>query len=586
MKIDFFKHLQKIIFIVLVFSAFGLLLSRNTPPTQAQINPLSDQDGDGLITGADARIVSPPESTSCPVCVDVTGDGIVDEKDEKRVRYYFGYKSREGKTYRLVDLNRDNEIDQGDVNIVNNYKGQTSAGGTFGLDQPKELGYGYKARTLVLLFEDDVSEETKQNIFAQHNLSKIRDFYGSSQMYVSTQNDDLDGLIKELKGSHTEIKEASKHSFYGEAQTNDPYWNQQWGAQLMRFQETWFTETTGVPNVKVAVLDTGVWLDHPDLSGVNFVDIYDAISRSTDPADINDTEGHGTAMIGILAANINNGIAIAGLAPNVSVMPVKILEDVDDLGLCFTFNFEEGLQWAIDHGADIISMSFGCGQSGTTDSRLTYANTIEKITLVAAAGNAGSSEGAIYPANHQNVIGVGAIGQDGFGQYICSDSNRGPGVDVYAPGLHTPALHNNPQVKDGTRIITGCATSPSTVYYAAVHALRRSVCKDDKDNDDYCANIIVTFGDYNRNEYYPDAWSSAWYSNCFKVDFVHDHYIDFLDNYLIAYFWGTQTGHPQYQQRFDVQPFPGGDGDIDVGDVQFAWGRPYHQTCPSWHLHQ
>ena len=121
--------------------------------------------------------------------------------------------------------------------------------------------------------------------------------------------------------------------------------------------------STGDPSVVVAVLDTGIDAAHPEFAG-RLVPGFDALTGLADsPGDFsptNDDEGHGTHVSGTVAAAANNGLGIAGIAPNTSIMPVKILDSTGegDFG-----DMVVGMNWAISHGARIITMSLG----GTLD---------------------------------------------------------------------------------------------------------------------------------------------------------------------------------------------------------------------------
>jgi subtilisin family serine protease len=147
------------------------------------------------------------------------------------------------------------------------------------------------------------------------------------------------------------------------AATNDPLFSQQWGLQQINADEAWAT-STGAGQV-IAVVDSGVDLSHPDLSaklvaGVTFSGCADQPNGcgNGDWRSGNTTGApspHGTHVAGIAAASTNNGIGVAGVAPDARIMPVKAL--TEDGG-----SFEEiaaGIRWAVDHNADVITMSLG-----------------------------------------------------------------------------------------------------------------------------------------------------------------------------------------------------------------------------------
>ncbi|MDH7477382.1 MAG: S8 family serine peptidase, partial [Candidatus Bathyarchaeota archaeon] len=208
---------------------------------------------------------------------------------------------------------------------------------------------------------------------------------------------------------------------------NDPYWSWQWGPQKIEADWAWNT-TIGDPSVLVAVVDTGIDWDHPDLAA-NYVSLgYDWVNNDYNPMD---DHGHGTHCAGIIAAVINNGIGIAGLA-QVQIMAEKGL---DAGGSGYEDWLANAIIHAVDQGADIISMSWG----GYFHSELIY-EAIKYaydsgVLLVAAAGNDGIST-KMFPAGYDEVIAVAATNQyDGqpwwtnYGDWI---ELAAPGVDIYS----------------------------------------------------------------------------------------------------------------------------------------------------------
>src|SRR5439155_6411063 len=132
---------------------------------------------------------------------------------------------------------------------------------------------------------------------------------------------------------------------------NDPRFGEQWGLQRIGAQTAWDT-TTGSGSVVVAVVDTGVDLGHPDLQG-HLVDGHNFVRKDRPPQDDN---GHGTHVAGTIAATLNNNIGIVGVAPGVSIMPIKALSRT---GAGVDEPAARGIRWAVDHGAWVINLSFG-----------------------------------------------------------------------------------------------------------------------------------------------------------------------------------------------------------------------------------
>lgn len=163
----------------------------------------------------------------------------------------------------------------------------------------------------------------------------------------------------------------------------------------------------------------------PDLAGTLFVPGYDFIN---DDSHANDDEGHGTHVAGTIAQSTNNGLGVAGVAFNCSIMPVKVLSCA---GSGTYAEVADGIYFAVDNGADVINLSLGgSAPSATLENAVAYAYN-NGVTVVAAAGNDGSST-IIYPAAYDDyVIAVGATRYD---QQLAYYSNYGPSLDVVAPG--------------------------------------------------------------------------------------------------------------------------------------------------------
>jgi len=236
---------------------------------------------------------------------------------------------------------------------------------------------------------------------------------------------------------------------------------------------TW-EETKGDENIIIAILDTGVDLNHPDLIDKIYSSGYDFIN---DDSDATDDHAHGTHVAGIAAAETNNGEGIAGVAWNCKILPVKIL---DDLGDGSTFELAEGIIWAADNGADVINLSLGADFPSTTlENALKYAYDMN-VVIVASAGNDG---GAVdYPAAYDDYcLAVAATDyNDERVDFSNSgglwESNYGPEIDVAAPGARiistVPTWFWGP---DYIPYAWGDGTSQAAPHVAGLAALIKSV---------------------------------------------------------------------------------------------------------------
>jgi len=196
----------------------------------------------------------------------------------------------------------------------------------------------------------------------------------------------------------------------------------------------------GAQGTKVAVLDTGIayrnngkqFLRSPDFASGQFVKGYDFVANDRLPLDEN---GHGTHVAGTIGEKTNNGIALTGLAYRAGLMPVRVL---DRFGSGQADDIARGIRFAVDHGADVINMSFNFGcrkRVPVINEELRRAHHMGVVT-VASIGNLGAETCVAPPATGPGVIGVGGTTQGGcLGAY----SLTGKGVDVVAPGGGTPA---------------------------------------------------------------------------------------------------------------------------------------------------
>lgn len=203
---------------------------------------------------------------------------------------------------------------------------------------------------------------------------------------------------------------------------DDPYYAAcQTALKIMSPEPAW-SISTGSPAVPVAILDTGATFNHEDLSGKYLLG-YDFVNNDNDPTD---DQGHGTMVSGIIGANTNNSLGIAGAAGSASLLPVKVM---DNNGSGTWSNVALGIIFAADKGAKVINMSLGGPtDSSTVKSAVDYAYN-KGVVLVASAGNSNSA--VEYPAAYPNVISVSAV--DNYDEKA-GFSNYGPEVDFTAPG--------------------------------------------------------------------------------------------------------------------------------------------------------
>jgi subtilisin family serine protease len=275
--------------------------------------------------------------------------------------------------------------------------------------------------------------------------------------------------------------------------SNDTYFPNQWGLKNtgqsggtagidINVEGAWAI-TTGSSSRKIAIIDTGVDLNHPDLVN-NLLPGFDAFTNSSNGgAPTNTTEGdfpHGTKCAGVVAAQGNNSKGIIGVAYGCKILPVT----AGASGYINTDAAADGINWAWHHGADVISMSYGDFLTPLTealalDSAITYGRNGKGCVLVACAHNQGQTN-VTYPASSDQVIAVGALSRNGL---RLNYSNHGPNLNVMGPGdgIYTTCMlgtTENTVINDGANgVYTSdfSATSAATPHVAGVAALILSV---------------------------------------------------------------------------------------------------------------
>lgn len=227
--------------------------------------------------------------------------------------------------------------------------------------------------------------------------------------------------------------------------------------------------------VRIAVVDSGVDVSHPDLAG-RVTDTYNAVDGST---DVTDAVGHGTFVAGVAAATADNGIGIAGASAGASVMAVKVADPAGDV---FADKEAAGIIWAADHGANVINLSLGSTSPDQVESDAVAYAVGKGVLVVAAAGNSGSTSPS-YPAAYPKVVAVGATDATGS---RASFSQYGPWVTLAAPGTSirsTTPTAGSDFFPDTSGYASGDGTSFSTPLVAAEAALlwshRRGASADD-----------------------------------------------------------------------------------------------------------
>ena len=220
---------------------------------------------------------------------------------------------------------------------------------------------------------------------------------------------------------------------------NDQYFNIQWGMQRIGMESVWDVNRNLGAGIIVAVIDTGIYDNHPDFAGTTILtDIdYDFVDDDTDtrptaicliPGVGKFAESHSTFVSGIIAATKDNSKGVSGLAP-VDILPIRVL---GTCGSGYTSDVAAGIRYAADNGADVINLSLGSSVATQVElDAVNYAHAAG-VVLVAAAGNDGDGDNLpSYPASYANVISVSAVANDNsfapYSQHVSSNELAAPG---------------------------------------------------------------------------------------------------------------------------------------------------------------
>lgn len=382
------------------------------------------------------------------------------------------------------------------------------------------LRYG---EAIVTLAEDKgTSKNSKTNLFGElekrHKLVSLSGASRSTKLVKARQDSDLltsksthpkfeffssrglrekavtQHLVKALLEDPSVERAQPNYIYFPTKITNDTLLSDMWNLSQISIPQAWEI-SSGDPAVVVAVIDTGVLSNHPDLSG-RAVHGYDFISRSdntdgdgidTDPEDsmldIDTCDGrpafyHGSHVAGTIGATGDNAEGIVGASYSASLMHLRALD-----GSCggTTYDIVQAIRYSLgapndsgtipDKPADIINMSLGGGPFDEYFSAAVNDAFESGVIVIAASGNTGGR--VEYPARYESVIGVGASGFEGA---VTSYSNKGVDLGLVAPGGDNAggilSLH---KIDNEYTYTEGQGTSMASPHVAGVVALMKSI---------------------------------------------------------------------------------------------------------------
>lgn len=298
---------------------------------------------------------------------------------------------------------------------------------------PREGPAAFRPGSLIVRFRDSAAASVQAELLAHHKAAYVRTLYGSDvQLVAVPEGRELE--IAAALSANPAVRFAEPDYVYSIfAAPNDPYYAFQWAHSRIGSAAAWDV-TTG-NNLIIAIIDTGVDLDHPDLAAKR-VPGRTILDQGATQNDIPmDEHGHGTHVAGIAAAVTDNGIGVAGVSWGARIMPVRVLSAS---GSGWNSDITAGIHWARINGAKVINLSLGGpSYSQAMQDAVTQAYNAG-ILVVAAMGNCRViSEGCptanptLYPAALNNVMAVAATTiNDTYAPY----SQYGSHCDIAAPG--------------------------------------------------------------------------------------------------------------------------------------------------------
>jgi len=226
-----------------------------------------------------------------------------------------------------------------------------------------------------------------------------------------------------------------------------------WAIERFNIKKHWLCSKG--KNIKIAVIDTGCDLDHIDIKE-NLLEGYDFVNKHSYPDDDN---GHGTHVAGTIAAS-NNSLGMVGIAPDAKIIPIKCL-DKDGGGS--TRLISDGIDFAINSGADIITMSLGSKGASLDMLRAIKRAYRAGIVICCAAGNSGNSHDLLYPANFEETISIGSVSRKlKVSRFSCC----GNMLDFLAPGedILSTTPNNTYSKMNGTSMAAPFAAGCMALY--------------------------------------------------------------------------------------------------------------------------
>jgi thermitase len=292
---------------------------------------------------------------------------------------------------------------------------------------------------LLVKFKTEVSSSLSNSLMIANDANYVRTLYGSPVQLWHVEEGNETATIEALNANPNVEYAEPNHIYYAfDTTPNDPGFTNQWAHNRIESKAAWDI-STGSISVTIAIIDSGIDETHPDFAG-KLVSGYDFIDVDDNPHDGN---GHGTHVAGIAAAATNNSVGIAGVSWGARIMPIRVLGNT---GSGTSAGIVSGINWAYQHGADVLNLSLGGTSSDQTmQDAVTAAHNAGSL-VVAAMGNCRVTNSScptanptMYPAAYDNVMAVASTGRTDVYSYF---SEYGSHCDISAPGGEMAYLHD------------------------------------------------------------------------------------------------------------------------------------------------
>ncbi|MBU1077653.1 MAG: S8 family serine peptidase, partial [Spirochaetes bacterium] len=273
----------------------------------------------------------------------------------------------------------------------------------------------------------------------------------------------IEDVITELKKEKDILKAEPNYIIKKSGQTiQDEYYSSQWGLKKIEWEKC-LDISQNAQTVRIAVIDTGVDLNHNDLKN-NLLSGYNFVHNNANPYDDN---GHGTMVAGVIGAELNT-IGIAGINPNVKILPVKVL---DHEGYGTYFDLIQGIDYAVGQGVKVINLSLG-GEAYSEILKDTIDDAVNHGCVIISASGDENNNLPLYPSGYENVICAVDLNEEDKINY---DANFGSFIDYGAPGIgiYSTFINNSYKYATGSSMATAFLSGMVSLLLANQPALSK-----------------------------------------------------------------------------------------------------------------